>query len=624
MSINKRRINIGTSCDDRYAKFVLVNLANIDATFSSEYEVHFYLMQSRISEANLKLIADYATTLQLSFHNVHVSGDEFLGEITRHSRASDYERFYDGVCHLFLPEDVDRILYIDTGDVLLLDSDYPFYFRDFEDKSLLVSTYWNLPASRWDFSQIGLWGGFNSGHILINVERLRRLSLKPEDYIDYVKSWAKSVPDAQVLFGGDQAFLTGFFAGDISVIEKPNPYNVRLWPLNGEKPELEPKSIHFNAMFKNLKPWHIPFNSPKDLDRYKISVANASKKQPFKVHFAGYENECIAKWWDLCKRTPAYQELKQKSFTDSRFAIALCQHIREGEKVSTEELKESSDAKAAVNPRLSDASGVSSSTAPVDRSVGRAGRSIAGTSSTPKERETWNSYQFALIALFSTMDRLKVVQVGANDGVINDPLFPVMSQFPDRTDIILIEPQKVLLEPLRTNYSFHPNPIIHNGAIGPAGNLRLYGVRREFWKNVTASYARGWPDYRAPTGIVSTDREKVASWAERYLDIDVPVEYAIETSDVDSLPLTAVLDKYSWAHNIDVLQIDAEGFDDKVIYQSSVEHTQPKLISFEAKFITGARYDELVAYLGTHGYRVVRTNKADALAIRKSPPNAVD
>ncbi|WP_319531318.1 glycosyltransferase [uncultured Cohaesibacter sp.] len=334
----KQRMNIATSCNDMYANYVFITLASINSTLARTHDVHFYLMQSAISDEKIASLEKFCDGLDLHFHNVFVDDDEFLAELTFYSRAKDRERYYDGICHLFLPDDIDRIMYIDAGDILFLSEDYPFYFEDFKNKSLLVSTYWNLHKDKWDFQQFdSLWGGFNSGHILIDVQRLRDLKLTPQSYVDYVHEWARQAPEKEHLFGGDQAFLTAFFAGDIATIEKENPYNLKVSALNGIAPDFEPKSIHFNAMFAGLKPWDVPFRTPKDLLMYKLKLVDKKKKkkgffkkeETYKYSFAGYENECILKWWEVCKTTPVYDELKSASLSSTKFVYALCKHIRD-------------------------------------------------------------------------------------------------------------------------------------------------------------------------------------------------------------------------------------------------------------------------------------------------------
>jgi len=323
----KERVNIATSCDNNYARYVFINIANLSQTLRNRYDVHFYLMHSRILPDTVEHLRKFSEFSGISFHEVRVDNDDFISEISKYSLAKDRERFYDGMCHLWLPDDIERVLYVDTGDILILSDDYPFYFEEFTGKSLLVSTYWKLQQDRLDFDRFdGLWGGFNSGHILIDVAQLRQRQLSPSDYVEYVKRWSLKKPGQVTLFGGDQAFLTAFFAGDIATIEKSNPYNVKIAALNGRSPEYQPKSIHFNAMFANVKPWNIPFKKPGDLD--KLTFQTTSPTGEKRTHLSGYENECILKWWDVCRLTPVYDLVKSESLTSTKLLLGVCKYMR--------------------------------------------------------------------------------------------------------------------------------------------------------------------------------------------------------------------------------------------------------------------------------------------------------
>lgn len=164
--------------------------------------------------------------------------------------------------------------------------------------------------------------------MLINLERLRARGLGPQDYIDFVEQWAAHFPDKQVLYGGDQAFLTAFFAGEIATIRRNNPYNVKVVDCNGFPPEVPPKSIHLNAMFGNIKPWQVPFDTPRDLERLSLTVARINHKTGTpQTYFTDWENECILKWWDYCARTPIYDQLKKASFADMTLLRLMSQHI---------------------------------------------------------------------------------------------------------------------------------------------------------------------------------------------------------------------------------------------------------------------------------------------------------
>lgn len=229
---------------------------------------------------------------------------------------------------------------------------------------------------------------------------------------------------------------------------------------------------------------------------------------------------------------------------------------------------------------------------------------------------SYSIYHSTLLALLGTVEHLHIVQVGANDGAINDPLYEFVRQHADRTQIVLVEPQPLLRPYLSENYSFHPNATIVSCAVGPEGSLHLYAVAPHVWPLLKVPYARGWPPYRAPSGVTSPSRDHVARWLSRHLK-NYDVDAAIEEHVVRCLPLTALL-RESAMRRVDVLQVDAEGFDDEVIYHSMTPELRPTIVHFEASALSRDRFDRLARFLADQHY-VLHASGRDCLAVRISP-----
>lgn len=206
-----------------------------------------------------------------------------------------------------------------------------------------------------------------------------------------------------------------------------------------------------------------------------------------------------------------------------------------------------------------------------------------------------------------------IVIVGANDGKYGDPLYEVIRTAPERTRVLLIEPQSELISYLTENYSFHPDYAIHNGAIGPEGVMALYYPDRSVWSYFPDRH--DWPAYRVATGIASTDRTHVLRRLERFLPRTVDATSALVEATVASNTLPVVLERVSFPPTIDLLQIDAEGFDDQVVYSSDIEHTRPKIIFFEMHHLSETKQRTLTAYLRDRGYSIW-THRDNSLAIR--------
>jgi FkbM family methyltransferase len=223
----------------------------------------------------------------------------------------------------------------------------------------------------------------------------------------------------------------------------------------------------------------------------------------------------------------------------------------------------------------------------------------------------------ALTTLLSVHDELRIVQIGANDGRINDPIFPFLTNHTKRTRALLIEPQATVLPYLRSNYAEHPGAIIANNAIGPAGELTLYSISPEAWEHCVVPYADPtWPPYRAPTGITSTNRDMVVDWAHKHYRGKLPASSVVVAFSVDSLTLTQVIQATGYPTPIHLLQVDVEGFDDEAIYNSGVDVYRPELVNFESKSLPQQRHARLVRYLEDLGYMLFPTG-TDTLGVRQ-------
>ncbi len=226
------------------------------------------------------------------------------------------------------------------------------------------------------------------------------------------------------------------------------------------------------------------------------------------------------------------------------------------------------------------------------------------------------TFHQALDVLRSRLGMLNILQIGANDGVINDPLYEFVAAHPDRTRIILVEPQAALIAPLSRAYAFHPEKRIFQGAISGQDRLTLYGVRPDCWSDLEVPYAKGWPPYRAPTGIASVRRDMVANWVERHYRGPLAADDVIERQEVEGLDVPALLQRVDLFSRLDVLVVDAEGWDDEVIYLSDIEGLRPALIYLEVCHLDPPRLNALTHRLDRAGYEIRRIGD-NALAERR-------
>jgi FkbM family methyltransferase len=197
--------------------------------------------------------------------------------------------------------------------------------------------------------------------------------------------------------------------------------------------------------------------------------------------------------------------------------------------------------------------------------------------------------------LFGCADDLRLVQVGANDGVYGDLLCP----FLERSDPkgILIEPQTLPFRQLQARYGGRERLILLQAAIDSrAGARTLYRCREHLVGGEAAAFL---------SGLASFDRAQVVDAYLRHakrLGLGEDPDRAIVGETVPTLTLAAVLSDFG-LERCDLLVIDTEGHDFEIIRTIDFARIRPAVLIYEHKHLGPS--DRLACWrlLGAHGYR---------------------
>ncbi|GAB2482221.1 FkbM family methyltransferase [Algoriphagus taiwanensis] len=202
-----------------------------------------------------------------------------------------------------------------------------------------------------------------------------------------------------------------------------------------------------------------------------------------------------------------------------------------------------------------------------------------------------------------------VIQIGANDGITNDPIHKFIKR--DRWKGVLLEPQSgVFNQYLKDIYKKNKGLHLLCAGIGEKdGYLPLYKI--------------GFSDMRWATGLASFSKEKVEELFEngivekncRKFGIPIPkeAEKRIVEEKVEIISPKSLQERFH-LNTIDLLQIDAEGFDLEVIRIFDIPTSQPKAIIFENVNHSKKELEECYQMLRGNGYRL-REFGRDTLAM---------
>ena len=193
-------MNILLSCDDRYAKYVPVLLNSIFAHHEN-IPINIYLMyikETPIQSETLYAVDKHVNTngmAKITYIAISMDDLMFFSSLSDvmprlNKGRIPLEGFLYFVCHKYLPEEVNRCLYLDI-DTLVNANIYEFYQTDFEDNYLAVisskrKTFYT-DVIEYDMSLVSRGEYFNSGVILMNVFKLRSDAIGDEYYRECIE-----------------------------------------------------------------------------------------------------------------------------------------------------------------------------------------------------------------------------------------------------------------------------------------------------------------------------------------------------------------------------------------------------------------------------------------------------
>jgi FkbM family methyltransferase len=204
-----------------------------------------------------------------------------------------------------------------------------------------------------------------------------------------------------------------------------------------------------------------------------------------------------------------------------------------------------------------------------------------------------------------------VIQVGANDGINHDPIHKYVKR--DKWRGLLIEPQtSVFRNKLFPLYLKNPSIQMENVAIADSISLMdMYRISfcNDRWANGLTTFEKETLQKKVDDG----DIERIA----RKKGVKVPANYDdyIERFKVECKTFDFLRAKYEIGE-VDVLQVDVEGFDYQLIKLYDLSRNKPKVIVFESKHLDETEYAEAMSYFKEHGYEAKRL-KGDTIAVRQ-------
>jgi FkbM family methyltransferase len=187
------------------------------------------------------------------------------------------------------------------------------------------------------------------------------------------------------------------------------------------------------------------------------------------------------------------------------------------------------------------------------------------------------------------------LQIGAFDGVGDDDLRDLIKTHQLRG--VLVEPQPAAFAALQETYADQPQVHLLQAAIAESDGVREFFVRKSK-TSMAASFDR---EHLRRHNIAASDIGTIR----------VPcrtVESALRVAGLSS---------------VDILQIDAEGYDWQILQSIDFGRIRPAIVRFEYRNLPPADADACLEFLAGFGYRFL-LERRDIVAVREADAMAAE
>lgn len=307
------RYHIATSSDNTLIPQIAVSLTAMARNLKDAY-IDYYLLHSQVSEGNIEMLSALCRGLgNISFHDILVPAPEAFDPLVQ-AGGWIRETYFPLCAHELLPDTVDRVLYLDAGDTLVVGDIGPYYTEEFEDAFLIVTGQrYKVVNGTWltlepedldnerDYLPGILEGLFNSGSYVINLKKMREAGIDLSYYYRCTERLRKAVPQIREktmdgegdIYFGDQGLLSAAWIGRLKYYGYPqirdawyNPYNfcVGYYDYFDKKPDYQPAVIHFAGV--PFKPWKANYPVfPQRFNRSGGTARELSELKPLQLEY---------------------------------------------------------------------------------------------------------------------------------------------------------------------------------------------------------------------------------------------------------------------------------------------------------------------------------------------------
>ena len=196
-----------------------------------------------------------------------------------------------------------------------------------------------------------------------------------------------------------------------------------------------------------------------------------------------------------------------------------------------------------------------------------------------------NLFEMAVRFGLSIRPNLFFLQIGANDGRMDDPVFLLVLRY--RLSGLLVEPMPDAFRQLRQNYAGQDQLLFENCAVDVCNGQRtLYRVQSRIYEDERADGVAG---FLRPALL---QNRSVLPGLEKNL----------ESITVKTMSMESLLEKHRVA-TVDILIVDTEGYDYEIVKLALSAGLRPSIVYYEHVHLSPVDQDACQRLLADYGYR---------------------
>ena len=194
-----------------------------------------------------------------------------------------------------------------------------------------------------------------------------------------------------------------------------------------------------------------------------------------------------------------------------------------------------------------------------------------------------------LYQYINSLDEFSFIQIGSNDGKTGDPIYPIIRRIPNKCKGIVVEPVKFLFNQLKETYKGFKNVIPYEFAVVSSISDSMIFYRLEE-KDDDGNLIRFNQCGSFKLDHLLLLKDKVPD-----------IEKYIVKEEVKQITLNSLIN-ISGLEKIDLLHVDAEGYDWEILRDLNFDFIKPRVIIFEHSNLDPINYMEAVKFFKFEGY----------------------